>query len=1027
MNINNLKTLESNEQNLVKVNKLLLESTNATEYQELFLILIRIFYDLKNFDAIIEKVIFFEKDVRCNKNNPSYYSILTFLSKSYLYKYDLNGFININRELFNIYPFEQKYLALINHYEMLNHPLFIEKKGRQEEIETLEQIINYMPPSLEKVFYTRLLIKLYLEKNQVEAAAYITNTYNDEHYDFSLEKIMILLNQNNFSRVLIKGKELLKLLKQDKALNADLILETIIVITKAAYLNDDIRTITIFDAEYEDFIVNASDASKNIYFEHFINVYEKLGNHLSAQNYKNKLKSLNEAIKKSKITPLTDAESNQQVSAPNPVNNVGFLSLTNQIDLYNELHFYYNNLNQTLSPREQLRHLLSKFEALFMFKELFIYDASTDEDNLFWFKKSLLYEKNYPQDTFKNSICEFVLNNSEDLHGEITLFNHYNDVLSTNTYEDSKLNYLYAFSVGRSKVLLIHIDDTCVDSKNKFDFLKLFSLLLESFYKKHKFFASLLVEKNFQENLIDSSSLAFYYEDENQNLVFNANAHNLLGSTLITNKVEYLKIIKHLHDQQKYNFCLNNVKANSKVKETLIYELNNGLFIKETMQTTLKNSRKIIVSILENYTATQELLDKITLTNNYDPFFNVKLEEKLTADIIELYPTKVSLCLIELDYSILDVYSELTRKDFILEFINLIKNTKLFSEIYYLKEEFSRLVLTIASNDNRKLESTMIEFQNIIRAYELNSIKYFNFSYSAGLLKFNSDFTIRDYEKVKNLLKIALESASKKHALQSFHIFEHSDKENFLQDNLIIDSINSGIDNNQYELGFKPIIDFSANSIIKYQVQLELSNLSISNKYLLIVAKRRKLLEFIDKHLIKLVCEFLVSLKKETHKMLNIVIPISIDTFNSSEFCAYLINVLESNNLKKESITLFVPNLVLTKRNTKILKEFNSNNIFIETDSIDNCLQTQFQALHYYIKSFDNITNTLNYLSTIIPLLNSLNTTITIHVNERNTNLEKLKELNEVTFTNLTDHILSSAQLTQLIISKSIESNTEKE
>jgi len=230
-------------------------------------------------------------------------------------------------------------------------------------------------------------------------------------------------------------------------------------------------------------------------------------------------------------------------------------------------------------------------------------------------------------------------------------------------------------------------------------------------------------------------------------------------------------------------------------------------------------------------------------------------------------------------------------------------------------------------------------------------------------------------EKLLRFLDIALEKA-KRDKEEHYVFFVYRDYEDELFEQQVIDHLNAAIEEKSLGLVFNQITDIKKNRVWQYESELALLNLSIDNKYLLAIAKKRNRLGDLERFHIKKVCEFLVELEKKTERLIKITIPISKETFLEPTFNPYLLGMLKDYGIPNEFIRMKFDMELRASHYSNQIQELIDRGIALDTTSLDMALSYPFHALHLDLKKESIKWN--SYVSKVKEMLESFQMALVI-------------------------------------------------
>jgi len=334
---------------------------------------------------------------------------------------------------------------------------------------------------------------------------------------------------------------------------------------------------------------------------------------------------------------------------------------------------------------------------------------------------------------------------------------------------------------------------------------------------------------------------------------------------------------------------------------------------------------------------------------------------------------KASLLLIELDEQLKHIYGHEQMKAYFKEFAQHTK--KYFSDGTTYRYDFNQLLVILPYNDIRSVTKIVKEYFRYLDVYEPKALKFEKFYANMGILRYPVVTVEKHREKLLRFLDIALEKA-KRDKEEHYVFFVYRDYEDELFEQQVIDHLNAAIEEKSLGLVFNQITDIKKNRVWQYESELALLNLSIDNKYLLAIAKKRNRLGDVERFHIKKVCEFLVELEKKTERLIKITIPISKETFLEPTFNPYLLGMLKDYGIPNEFIRMKFDMELRASHYSNQIQELIDRGIALDTTSLDMALSYPFHALHLDLKKESIKWN--SYVSKVKEMLESFQMALVI-------------------------------------------------
>ena len=345
----------------------------------------------------------------------------------------------------------------------------------------------------------------------------------------------------------------------------------------------------------------------------------------------------------------------------------------------------------------------------------------------------------------------------------------------------------------------------------------------------------------------------------------------------------------------------------------------------------------------ENLNEAKSLIDQATT----DPETDLGNRFLLHKESNDLLKDKASLLLIELDEQLKHIYGHEQMKLYFKEFAQHTK--KYFNEGKTYRIDFNQLLVVLPYNDIRSVTKIVKEYFRYLEVYESKVLRFEKFNANMGILRYPVVTVEKSLEKMMRYLDIALEKA-KRDKEDKYVFFVYRDYEDELFEQQVIDHLNVAIEEKSLGLVFNQITDIKKNRVWQYESELALLNLSIDNRYLLAIAKKRNRLADLERFHIKRVCEFLVDLEKKTERLIKITIPISRETFLDPTFNSYLLGTLKNYGIPYEFIRIKFDMELRASHYSNQIQELIDCGIALDTTSLEMALSYPFHALHLDMK-----------------------------------------------------------------------------
>ena len=323
---------------------------------------------------------------------------------------------------------------------------------------------------------------------------------------------------------------------------------------------------------------------------------------------------------------------------------------------------------------------------------------------------------------------------------------------------------------------------------------------------------------------------------------------------------------------------------------------------------------------------------------------------------------KGSFLLISFNESILPIYGSDVALQFFKEFGQ--RSQKFFEAGTVYRYGTYQLFIYIPINDIRSVTRLLKSYIKYLNENESVVISYEQFEPKIAVIRYPVVTEEKLPSKIFRYLELSLDYLKRKNPEDPYIFYEHSIYENEVFEQQVINYLNQAIQTNQLSLAFEQIIDLDRNVIWQYESDLILENIAVDSKYLHAIAKKRNRLEALEHHHIKMVCEFLQTLEKETTKLIKITIPISKETFLSVDFNPYIFGLFHTYQIPFEFIRFKVKgDNIRINQHLNQISELINQGIGLDTTSVESALSYPFNAVHIDFKSSDDKWNL--YLSSL--------------------------------------------------------------
>lgn len=803
-------------------------------------------------------------------------------------------------------------------------------------LEDILRILKDVIPDDIKIYCHQELFLLYKKDHQYEMALNsLYELYNfDLKKDYLFDELRLLMHLERIDEAIEKALIELKL-KTD--------LRVLLILLEAYMLKGDYHKASTLEAENEAQIDLFEDDDRKKAYELFIHLYQKMDNKPSVEYYSRKFKSITKQETK-KAKKEETKENQEQVVYVEKVleSKPKHKHLAKQLDDMYELIQFSHLIDEKLPQRDYFRTFFMYLDGFIQAKEHIIY-LKNQSTNLFFYKKERLYDKTILHQALEDTIFSHILKTGQDISEETKTLRFDQNILTGKSY-DNDVQFIYGFPLGDIGVYVVHFDQTIEDPGTYYDFLKLMSALIFAQVMDESRLNKLKIENRFLSQAINAPILKTRLLTESRSTyndqamaMFHIDAHYHLELFLRDVSYEhvhlYKETIQKLLNKQGLSFDLY-----YRYQEKHILEKLYSLKIGEDMCVM-----SVFYDETEAVEKTKELVEKATV----DPDTGLANLYQFSEDFSTHIEDKSTMILIEMSHELKHIYGLDQMNKYFKEFSQHTK--KYFNEGVTYRYDLNQVLVVLPYNDIRRVTKIIKDYLRYLEVYESKILRYEKFDVRMGILRYPVVTIEKNQEKIMTFLDISLEKA-KRNQEEKYEFFVFKDYEDELFEQQVIDYLNQAIETKSLGVVFNQITDISKNRVWQYESELTLLNLSIDNKYLLRIAKKRNRLPDLERYHIKAICEYLVHLEKETERLIKLTIPISKETFLDPTFNPYVLGLLKSYGIPYDFIRLKCDMELRSGQFAAQIQELIDHGIALDSTSLDMALSYPFHALHIDIK-----------------------------------------------------------------------------
>ena len=821
-------------------------------------------------------------------------------------------------------------------------------------LEDLQKVLKDIIPDQVKIYCLEEMFHIYKADHQYEMA--LNSLYS--LYDYDL-KSTYLHDEIELLLILKKYEDVLKIALSELRKNPKDVF-ILLALIEVYIERGELQKASSLEAENEEEFDKASDDIKSKAYPLFIKLYQKLDNKLSIDLYQKKHKSFLKSIEK-KTKPVEEIKHDVVVIEKLESKSMTHNRLLKSFETAQELITYSHLIDEKLLLRDYLRLFFIQVDKEIQAKEHIIF-LRDETPNFFHYKKERLYDKSIPTHYIDQTLVEGLIALDQEIYDEPKHLKYIKNIITQKDYEDD-VGYVYAFPIGDMGVYIVHFEKVLRDPGEYYDVLKVISTILHAHLLDEKKLSKIKHENRFYKDIINSPILAFREHREVRS-TYNDTACRLLNVEKHHHMELFLRDLSYEH-VHIYKDTIFRLLAKPGLTQELLYRYQEK-HILEKLYSLKIGDEIVIMSLFFDQTKeaeeTKSLLEKATVDHETGLSNVYALHQELHDELKD----KASLFLIELDDQLKHIYGTDKLVQFFKEFAQHTK--KYFNDGKTYRFDYHQLLVIIPTNDIRTVTKLVKDYFKYLESYESKILKYEKFNANMGILRYPVVTTEKTKEKLFRFLDIALEKA-KRDKEEKFVFFVYRDYEDELFEQQVIDHLNIAIEQKNLGLVFNQITDIKKNRVWQYESELALHNLSVDNKYLLAIAKKRnRLIELERFHILKVV-EFLVELESKTERLIKLTIPISKETFTDPTFNAYVFGLFKTYGVPYEFVRIKFDMDLRASHYAPQIQELIDHGISLDTTSLEMALHYPFHALHVDLKKESLKYNT--YLSKIKELLES--------------------------------------------------------
>lgn len=783
----------------------------------------------------------------------------------------------------------------------------------------IDQALDEVLPESVKVKFLIEKLDGYMSKNQFDLALIAVNQIKQKKIDpeirlkLELIELEILLNKKLYT-------EMLEILN-DKI---DAIYDYYWL--KALIGLEKYRQASVFEVEHEYRFEEKSTEEKTRIYTILIDLYERLNDKVSIENYVKKLKNIKKVESKKEIVSEPVVIKNDIKPEPIVKPTIQVKEKQNENTKINQSIAFEKvttlikiglNISSDLSVREQLRTLLLSLEQDTYTKDIVIF---IHPNTLMHYKKQRLYDKVFEPDTFIKTVMNIAFERQEDIIEDTDLIRWDLDIITKQPYDQSVIKKVYTYANPLGVVSFYQGDNN--DPMFYDDYYKLLSTLLFNLFNKHEEQKTLDHQKRLYQ-AVYQSGINMYRIVENDLMRFNQKALSIFDYKKYTPISDFIKTLSG-EDQIRYKRFLSKLET----QDSIIFKYDNKT-IEETMVKILLDQKPVYISSYKDVTKVvdeiSELKEKAVLDLNYQIFNKYAFEQ----DIASYFQEKTTFYLLELKQQdhLRELYGLKAVEDFFKAYIQF--NQKHFDQLYII--DTNRLIGITRFNDIRTVERFIKTYFDDITATTTPQINQ-SFQTAMGVIRYPINTTETNLDKFYSYLSLALEKSNQQKLGKSYAYFDFQDYKEEQFEVSLIEQMDLAIQKEILDIRLSPIVHLATNKVFGYMITPYLDYLNVDEKYFSIIAKKRQMIDKYDKYMIRMAFKFLSDLANNLDKYVRLAIEVDATTIKQKEFNAFLIGLFKQNNLPYSIISLHLKTKDIQEIDFLKLKELYDLGIHISID-----------------------------------------------------------------------------------------------
>lgn len=770
-----------------------------------------------------------------------------------------------------------------------------------------------------------------------------------------------------------------------------------LLILKIHFQKGNYKKCTILEAEYEEFMDDASNEVKKEFYNLCIELYTLMKNRPSIMMYENKLMYIKDDVIdiqlevekeekkiktiKVKKEKLDIKEESKQEAKPifknikkvNP-------SINEMSDFYQEVTEVYQPFYTNLEYREQLRLSLIKLNEQVIFTDCYIV---TKEQECFHFKKERLYNKD-------KEVNKEIIKYFHDVNTEIISFNTQKDNLYDPFFNRIlEYNTAVIFPIFNMKcvgaIYFISETEDMVTGKLNYEKLHNFAKFFNSIHlvnfekemtkKDVKAKLEILISKGIYYGYLEDDY--FYIEKQTQNFL------------TLSSKVPLSELLSKIVTEDYYSFHqnYNNLTLENNYLEQIVTLING----RKVLFKVTKVSEFKVLFVFEDYTKIEENKESLITTAYHNPISNLKNNNSLGIELHKYFDIK-KFSSVLINFKDLKKYTYLYQEKFTLDILKYIGVVlpKFNEEYDYYHINNDKMVVLIKNiNDKRALKQIVTKLDKYLleELSSVNSRLIPRFNY--GVYRSLVDTKEKSLNKMLEILSDAIQNSEELYNDNIGFYDVELYKERFLREQLVT-YISESIDKKTLNVYFTQCVNTKENLIEYYEAKININKYKVEDSLLQEVIKRRNLTTSLEQYLLYRTFHEMDLIFEKTGFSINVMIQLDEYSLLKKSFVNYLETLSDQFKVNKKNV-IFKISKIYSHAVENITQLINAG-FQVALDNLEDL--SLVKPNYYLLNNFETINEfNVEYIKSLSNVLSNLDVKFVLTKTKNNEIIEHFKEI----------------------------------